>query len=91
MVLHDDHPARLAEAEATLDAVDDALSRLDDGTYGRCDRCGGEIEDDRLTRDPTAVRCAQHADSEDDPAGADDGADVATVHQIDAGTAPDGA
>jgi DnaK suppressor protein len=38
---------RLAEAEA-------ALHRLDDGSYGRCERCGRPIEPERLEARPTA-------------------------------------
>ncbi|MCU1353225.1 MAG: hypothetical protein JWM05_2434 [Acidimicrobiales bacterium] len=57
------HPADLAELErieAQLTDVQRALARLDEGTYGRCDRCGDPITDDRLAADPTASLCAAH-------------------------------
>ena len=50
----------VAAAEAELDAVEDALVRLDDGTYGACEVCGAAIDDARLEEDPTACRCADH-------------------------------
>ncbi|MEN9643434.1 MAG: hypothetical protein RL238_103, partial [Actinomycetota bacterium] len=31
-----------------LAAVEAALARLDDGTYGRCERCGNPIPDERM-------------------------------------------
>jgi DnaK suppressor protein len=42
---------------ASLADVDRALAKLADGTYGRCDRCGGEIPPDRLAAIPTAALC----------------------------------
>jgi DnaK suppressor protein len=40
-----------------LRAVDAALARFEDGTYGMCSRCGGEIGDARLRANPAAERC----------------------------------
>jgi DnaK suppressor protein len=34
-----------------------ALNRLDDGSYGRCERCGREIPIERLEARPTAGLC----------------------------------
>ncbi|MDY7105827.1 MAG: hypothetical protein S0880_31970 [Actinomycetota bacterium] len=48
----------LDELEATLARVQDALGRLDAGTYGRCERCDAEIDDALLAEDPTASSCA---------------------------------
>jgi RNA polymerase-binding transcription factor len=50
----------LAAAEAELDAVEHALQRLDDGTYGSCEVCGGALDDARLADDPAARFCAAH-------------------------------
>lgn len=41
----------------TLDKVKQALARLDEGRYGLCDECGGEIPEARLRALPFAVRC----------------------------------
>ena len=47
----------LAELVDRIAAVEHALRQLDDGTYGRCGRCGGAIADDVLAADPLAVTC----------------------------------
>jgi DnaK suppressor protein len=41
----------------TLNKVDDALARLEQGTYGNCFECGEEIAEKRLRALPFAVRC----------------------------------
>ncbi len=41
----------------TLNKINEALSRLEDGTYGRCFECGEEIAGPRLRALPFAVRC----------------------------------
>jgi DnaK suppressor protein len=43
----------------TLNKVNEALSRLDDGRYGSCHECGGEIAERRLRAQPFAVRCTR--------------------------------
>ena len=37
--------------------IDAALARLDDGSYGECLDCGGDIGVERLRAYPTALRC----------------------------------
>jgi DnaK suppressor protein len=41
----------------TLNKINEALSRLEEGTYGRCFECGDEIAQARLRALPFAVRC----------------------------------
>ena len=41
----------------TLNKVNEALRRLDEGTYGNCFECGQEIAEPRLKALPFAVRC----------------------------------
>ena len=54
--------AALIEAEERrLVAIDDALARLDDGTYGVCEACGEQIPDGRLEVRPFARRCVDCA------------------------------
>ena len=43
----------------TLTKINDALHRLEEGTYGYCADCGGEISDKRLRALPFAVRCKE--------------------------------
>jgi len=50
----------LEQVEAELHDVERALRRLDDGTYGTCEACGGAISDDRLEAMPAARFCIDH-------------------------------
>src|SRR5262250_1006688 len=44
----------LASRESQLiEEIDDALLRIDNGTYGECDRCGKPINEERLKAMPT--------------------------------------
>lgn len=45
------------ETESRLADVDEALERLEKGTYGRCLECGEPIDHARLRALPTARRC----------------------------------
>jgi len=42
---------------AALAEVRRALARMDEGTYGTCERCGQQISDSRLEAMPTANLC----------------------------------
>jgi RNA polymerase-binding protein DksA len=44
-------------AEGILGAVEAALGRIDDGTYGTCENCGRTIGEERLEAIPYATRC----------------------------------
>ena len=50
----------LGEAEAEVEAVERALGRLDDGTYGTCEVCGEAIDAARLASEPATRTCAAH-------------------------------
>ena len=39
--------------------IDEALKRIEDGTFGECDECGEDIELRRLEARPTATLCVQ--------------------------------
>lgn len=41
----------------TLKKIEDALKRLEEGTYGNCFECGDEVSERRLRALPFAVRC----------------------------------
>jgi len=41
--------------------VERALAKMDDGTYGRCERCGKEIAEARLEAMPATRFCIDHA------------------------------
>ena len=46
-------------AEHLLGRIDAALGRIDEGTYGRCERCGEAIGEERLEALPYATRCIE--------------------------------
>jgi DnaK suppressor protein len=47
------------------DKIDKALAKMDDGTYGLCDRCGRPIEKARLKALPYANLCLQDKQAEE--------------------------
>ncbi len=52
--------------QETLQSIDEALQRLEDGTYGTCEVCGGRIPKMRLKVIPYAsmcVKCAEKSES----------------------------
>ncbi len=44
-------------SEHVLHAIDEALGRIESGTYGTCGRCGNPIAEERLEAIPYANRC----------------------------------
>ncbi len=46
-----------AQARAAVDEIDRALAKMDDGTYGVCERCGNAIPKARLKALPYAALC----------------------------------
>ena len=44
---------------AVLRQIDDALDRIDDGTFGLCEDCGEEIGEARLKAIPYATLCVE--------------------------------
>ncbi len=53
----DIHAAMLATTRQSLAETVAALSRIDSGSYGRCEGCGGVIPPERLDILPHARRC----------------------------------
>ena len=49
------------ELGAMLEDVDRALQKVEDGTYGICDRCGRLIPEARLEARPWSVLCVECA------------------------------
>ena len=46
-----------------LAKVEDALKKIEKGTYGECDRCGREISSGRLNAVPWALYCVDCQDA----------------------------
>ncbi|MEJ8544564.1 TraR/DksA C4-type zinc finger protein [Brevibacillus borstelensis] len=73
--MYDNHPADIGsemferEKDLALDSldretlkeIDQALSRMDEGSYGVCTVCGQEIPQERLEALPQAQTCKEHA------------------------------
>lgn len=64
----------LEQVEAELAAVEAALRRLTEGTYGKCEACGKPIGDERLDATPAARFCVS------DQAAAEREAGTAATH-----------
>lgn len=52
---------KLTKIEGELNEVEQALARLDEGTYGTCRVCGGAIGEERLEAEPAGTACSTHA------------------------------
>jgi len=51
----------LENDEDTLGAIEIALEKIEEGTYGRCDECDGEITKQRLQAIPYTAHCIRCA------------------------------
>ncbi len=49
--------ALIDQLQMTLSDVEEALARMESGTYGKCEICGEEIPLRRLEARPHALRC----------------------------------
>jgi DnaK suppressor protein len=59
--------ARRDRVTARIEALQGALTRVDAGTYGRCERCGAQIDPERLEILPTTSLCAACARAGSEP------------------------
>ena len=48
---------KLTIHKENLNKIDEALRKIDEGTYGICEDCGTEIEEERLKILPFAIYC----------------------------------
>ena len=53
--------ALIDQARQRLCAIEIAMERIEDGSYGRCERCGEPIGGERLAARPTATTCVRCA------------------------------
>jgi DnaK suppressor protein len=56
----------LGSEEGALEQIGAAIKRIEDGSYGRCEECGGEIPKTRLDAIPYAAQCVQCASQQDE-------------------------
>lgn len=59
--------ARKEEVAAKIEALQTALSKVREGTYGQCERCGRQINPERLEILPTTTLCADCAGASPTP------------------------
>lgn len=76
---YDNHPADIGtevferskdfalreDAMLNVAAIDDALKKIKDGTYGTCDVCGREIDMNRLEAVPSTAKCRECKEAEE--------------------------
>jgi DnaK suppressor protein len=55
----------LGSDKSVLDQVESAIARIEEGSYGRCDECGGKIPGPRLEAIPYATLCIQCASAQE--------------------------
>jgi sigma-B regulation protein RsbU (phosphoserine phosphatase) len=48
------------EQNLVIQKIDQALERIGDGTFGKCNLCSGEVEEERLALDFTTCVCLDH-------------------------------
>lgn len=53
--------AHIDQARNRLYQIDEALERMDEGTYGICADCGAQINPARLDARPLSIRCVDCA------------------------------
>ena len=52
--------AIVGQLETRLKEVQNALQKIENGNYGKCEVCGENIEQDRLEANPAATTCKTH-------------------------------
>ena len=55
--------AILQDLEPRYNNVKKALERIENGTFGKCEVCQKEIEENRLDANPAATTCIEHTDN----------------------------
>jgi len=59
----ENNTAVLKELEIRFNDIKDALKKIEEGTYGTCEVCGEQIEEDRLIANQSARTCKAHMES----------------------------
>jgi RNA polymerase-binding transcription factor DksA len=56
----ENNTAEVENLEKQLNDVKSALEKIENGSYGKCEVCGNDIEEDRLVASPSAPTCKLH-------------------------------
>ena len=59
----------LGSDKDTLDQIEAAIQRIDDGSYGECETCGEQIPKSRLEAIPYAAQCVRCASQQEESHG----------------------
>ena len=59
----------LGSDKDALDQIEAAIVRIEDGSYGRCEECGGKIPKSRLEAIPYAAQCVRCASQREEGRG----------------------
>ena len=59
----------LGSENDTLDQIEAAIERIEDGSYGQCEECGGKIPKPRLEAIPYAALCVKCASQQEEGQG----------------------
>ncbi len=54
---YEERSSKLSALESRLNDINHALSLIDGDQYGKCEMCGMEIEEERLSVNPSARKC----------------------------------
>lgn len=60
----EERSAILADLEKRYNAINRALAKITDGSYGVCEISGEQIEEERLAANPSARTCIAHKEEE---------------------------
>ena len=55
----------VSNEQQVLYGIDEALKRIEEGSYGKCGECGGRIKDSRLKALPFATMCISCKEKEE--------------------------
>lgn len=61
---YEENTAILNQLETRLKDINDALEKIEKGTFGICEISGEKIEEDRLEANPAARTCKAHINEE---------------------------
>jgi sigma-B regulation protein RsbU (phosphoserine phosphatase) len=62
--LNDNQPTTTDEGLEMISKIDHALDQVEHGTFGKCELCSGEVEEERLILDFTTCVCLDHYTTE---------------------------
>ncbi len=57
-IMEERYSTLLAALRQDLDDVEEAMRRLENGSYGRCDACGVPLPTEHLETRPASPRCS---------------------------------